>query len=91
MEFPKFVCELKILTVTSLYIFEILCFIIKNKIYTTQYSDVHYYNTIHNHSLYIQFCNAEYSKRGVISMVIKIVNGIVLYCIALYLSTTDHF
>jgi hypothetical protein len=61
-------CELKILTVTSLYIFEILCFIIKNKIYNTQYSDVHDYDTIHKHNLYVQFCNTERSKRGVISM-----------------------
>jgi hypothetical protein len=65
-------CELKILTVTSLYIFEILCFIIKNKIYTTQYSDVHDYDTIHKHNLYVQFCNTEHSKRGVISMGTKI-------------------
>jgi hypothetical protein len=27
-------------SVTSLYIFDILCFIIKNKAYTTQYSDL---------------------------------------------------
>jgi hypothetical protein len=41
--------EFKILTVTSLYIFEILYFKTKNKIYTTQYSDIHSYNTIHKH------------------------------------------
>jgi hypothetical protein len=40
----------------------------KNKIYTTQYSDVHDYNTIHKQNLYIQFCNTELSKRGVINM-----------------------
>ena len=68
--------ELKTLTVTSLYIFEILCFIIKNKIYTTQYSDVHGYNTIHKHNLYVQFCNTERSRRGVISMGTKIFNGL---------------
>jgi hypothetical protein len=39
--------ELKISTGTSLYIFEIICFMKKNKIYTTQYSDVHDYNTNH--------------------------------------------
>jgi hypothetical protein len=68
--------ELKILTVTSLYIFEILCFIVKNKIYTTQYSDVHGYNTIHKNNLYVQFCNTERSKRGVICMGTKIFNGL---------------
>ncbi|PNF17023.1 hypothetical protein B7P43_G02754 [Cryptotermes secundus] len=68
--------EFKILTVTSLYIFEILCFIIKNRIYTTQYSDVHGYNTIHKHNLYVQFCNTERCKRGVIGMGTKIFNGL---------------
>jgi hypothetical protein len=68
--------ELKILTVTSLHIFEILCFIIKNKIYTTQYSDVHGYSTIHKNNLYVQFCNTECSKRGVVSMGTKIFNGL---------------
>jgi hypothetical protein len=37
--------DFKILTVSSLYIFEILWFIKKNKIYTTQYSDIRKYNT----------------------------------------------
>jgi hypothetical protein len=45
-------------------------------IYTTQYSDVHGYNTIHKHNLYVQFCNTERSKRGVISMGTKIFNGL---------------
>jgi hypothetical protein len=60
--------KLKILTVTSRYIFEILWFMIKYKRYTTQYYDVHDYNTIHKHNLYVRFCNTEYSKRRVISM-----------------------
>jgi hypothetical protein len=68
--------ELKILGGTSLYIFEVLCFIIKNKIDTTQYSDVHGYNTIHKHNLYVKFCNTECSKRGVISMGDKMLNGL---------------
>jgi hypothetical protein len=48
----------------------------KNKIYTTQYSDVHDYNTIHKRDLYTQFCNAEHSKRGVINKGTKIFNGL---------------
>jgi hypothetical protein len=40
----------------------------KNKIYTTQCSDVHGYNTIHKQNLYVQFCNTERSKRGVINI-----------------------
>jgi hypothetical protein len=50
----------------------------KNQIYTTQYSDVHGYNTIHKRDLYVQFCNTERSKRGVINMGIKILNGLPL-------------
>jgi hypothetical protein len=50
----------------------------KIKIYTTQYSDVHDYNTrtIYKQNLYIQFCNTERSKRGVIDMGTKIFNGL---------------
>jgi hypothetical protein len=48
----------------------------KNKICTTQYSDVHDYNTIHKRDLYVQFCNTELSKRGVINMGTKIFNGL---------------
>jgi hypothetical protein len=70
--------ELNILTVTSLYIFDILWFKIKNKIYTTQYSDVHGYNTIHKHNLYVQICNTEHNKSGVISMGTNLFNGLPL-------------
>jgi hypothetical protein len=38
----KLFCEFKMLTGISLYIFEIICFMKKNKIYTTQYSDIHH-------------------------------------------------
>jgi hypothetical protein len=48
----------------------------KNKIYTTQYSDIHGYNTIHKRDLYVQFCNTERSKRGVINTGTKILNGL---------------
>jgi hypothetical protein len=67
--------KLKILTVTSLFIFEILCFKIKFKIYTTQYSYVHDYNTIHKDNLYVNLCNTEHTERGIISMGTKIFNG----------------
>jgi hypothetical protein len=77
--------EFKILTLTSLYmykmytrIFEILCFIIKNKIYTTQYSDIHSYNTIQKHNLYVQLCNTARCIKGVINMGTKIYNNLPL-------------
>jgi hypothetical protein len=47
-----------------------------SKIYTTQYSDIHGYNTIYKRDLYVQFCNTERSKRGVIHMGTKILNGL---------------
>jgi hypothetical protein len=68
--------ELKFLIGTSLYIFEIICFMNKNKLYITQYSDVHDYNTIHKRNPCVQFCNTEHSKRGVINMGTKIFNGL---------------
>jgi hypothetical protein len=52
-----------ILTVTSLYIFETLCYLKKNKIYTTLYSDVHSYNTVHKHNLYVQLCTTSRCKK----------------------------
>jgi hypothetical protein len=68
--------EFKMLTGISLHIFEIICFMKKNMIYTTQFSDIHGSNTIHKRDLYVQFCNTECSKRGVINMGTKILNGL---------------
>jgi hypothetical protein len=79
--------ELKILTVvTSLYIFEILCFIIKNRIYTTQYSDIQSCNTIHKYNLYVQLCNTDHCKKSIINMWIKIFN-----CLHLKLKSIENF
>jgi hypothetical protein len=68
--------NLGFLTVTSLYIFEILCFIIKYRIYSTQYSDIHSYNTIHKYNLYVQLCKTDCCKKSVINMGIKIFNSL---------------
>jgi hypothetical protein len=68
--------DFKILTVTSLYIFEILYFIKKNKIYTTQYSDIHKYNTKGKQDLYVQLCNTAHFQKSVINMGIKIHNNL---------------
>jgi hypothetical protein len=48
----------------------------QNKIYTTQCSDIHGYDTIHKRGLCVQFCNTERSKRGVINMGTKILNAL---------------
>jgi hypothetical protein len=68
--------DLKILTVTSLYIFEILCYIKKNQIYTTQYLDIHNYNTKEKQDLYVQLRSTSRCKKSVINMEIKLHNNL---------------
>jgi hypothetical protein len=56
--------DFEILTVPSLwYIFETLCFIKKNKIFTTQCSDIHKCNTKGKQDLYVQLCNTALCKK----------------------------
>jgi hypothetical protein len=43
-------------------IYEILCFIKKNKIYMTQSSDIHEYNTKGKQDLYVQLCNTAHKN-----------------------------
>jgi hypothetical protein len=70
--------EFNILTATSLYILEILCFTIKNRINTTLNSDVHNYNTLHRNNLYVMQCNSNRSKTSVKNMGIKLFNNLPL-------------
>jgi hypothetical protein len=46
--------------------------------YTTQYSDIHGYNTIHKFNLYVQLCNTDQCKKNIINMGIKIFNNLPL-------------
>jgi hypothetical protein len=68
--------DLKILTVNSLYIFEILCYIKKNQIYMTQYLEVHNYNTRGKQDLYVQLCSTAHCKKIVLNMGIKLHNNL---------------
>jgi hypothetical protein len=68
--------EFKILTLTSLYIFETLCFLRKNQIYNILYSDVHGYNTVRKQNLYVQPCNTLRCKSSVINMGIRLYNNL---------------
>jgi hypothetical protein len=68
--------EFKILTLTSLYIFETLCLLRKNQIYNISYSDVHGYNTVRKLNLYVQPCNTSRCKRSVINMGIRLYNNL---------------
>jgi hypothetical protein len=54
-----------------LWIFEIMCFVKMNKIYTIQYSDIHKYNTKGKRDLYVQLCSTTHCKKSVINMGIK--------------------
>jgi hypothetical protein len=78
--------EPEMLTVTSLYIVEILCFIIKNKICRTRYSDIHSCNTIHKYNLYVQLCDSDHCNKSVISMGVKVFNSL-----PLELKSNDNF
>jgi hypothetical protein len=40
------------------------------------YSDVHIYNTVHKHNLYVQPCNTSRCKKSVTNMGIKIYNNL---------------
>jgi hypothetical protein len=66
--------DFMILTVTSLYIFEILCFIRKRKIYTIKYYNIHKYNPKGN-----RICMSNYETllvKSVINMGIKLHNSL---------------
>jgi hypothetical protein len=70
--------EFEILIVTSLHIFGILYFIVKNRIYTTQYSEVHGYDTVYKHNLYAHYCKTNHCKRSVIKLGTQIFNSLPL-------------
>jgi hypothetical protein len=70
--------ELKILTVTSLYILEVLCYFKKHDIYTTKNSDLYEYDTRRKDDLHVQKCNTLMCRKGVINMGIKLYNNLQL-------------
>jgi hypothetical protein len=63
--------ELKILTVTSLYVLEALCFCQKYKLYSIRNFDLYEYNTRRRKDLHVLNCNTSTFKRSVINMGIK--------------------
>jgi hypothetical protein len=64
--------ELRILTVTSLYVFEVLYFCQKYNLYSTINSDLYEYNTRRRDDL--PNCNTSTFKKSVINMGIKLFN-----------------
>jgi hypothetical protein len=63
--------EHKILTVTLLYILEVLCFIKKYKGSLKQNFAIHEYNTRSKYDLHTQLCSTSQFKKSVINMGIK--------------------
>jgi hypothetical protein len=70
--------ELRIVTVTSLYVFEVLCFCQKYKLYSTRNSDLYEYNTRRRDDLHVPNCNTSTFKKSVINMGIKLYNRLPL-------------
>jgi hypothetical protein len=66
--------ELKILTVTSLYIFEVSCYFQKYNVYSTRNSDLYEYNTRWKDDFHVLNCNTSTFKKSVINMGIKACN-----------------
>jgi hypothetical protein len=64
----------KILTVTSLYIFDVLCYFWKYNLYATRNSDLHDYNTRRKDDYHVLNCNISTFKKSVINMGIKSYN-----------------
>jgi hypothetical protein len=65
----------KILTVTSLYILEVLCFIKKHMVNLKTNSQVHDYNTRGKNNYHILGCNTSQYQKSVINMGIKLYNS----------------
>jgi hypothetical protein len=64
--------DYRILSVTSLYILEVLCYIKKYKADLTQNIDIHSYNTRRNLDFHVQFCRTALLKKSVVNMGIEL-------------------
>jgi hypothetical protein len=60
--------ENKILTVTSLYMLEVMCFIKKYKCNVKHNYAIHEHNAISKYDLHTQFCNTSLFQKSVINM-----------------------
>ena len=66
--------ELNILTLVSLYIMEVICYIRKHHQFVDLNSNIHAYNTRRKLVIHIQSYNTDLFKRSVISMSTKLYN-----------------
>jgi hypothetical protein len=66
--------ELRILTVISLYVLEVLCYMKKYRGSVMENSVIHEHNTWRNNDLHIQSCKTSLFQKGVINTGIKLFN-----------------
>jgi hypothetical protein len=64
--------ELNILTMVSLYILEVICYIRKHHQFVELNSNIHAYNTRREMDIHIQSYNTDLYRRGVINMGTKL-------------------
>jgi hypothetical protein len=64
--------ENRILTVTSLYVFEVLCFVKKYKGNVKQNFVIHEHNTRSKYNLHTQVCNTTLFQVSVLNMGVKL-------------------
>lgn len=70
--------RLKILTITSLYIYETLCFLKKHNQNLKFRSEIHEYNTRSRNDLYQQYCNTCNYQKSVLNIGTKLFNKLPL-------------
>ena len=68
--------DYNVLTLPSLYILEVTCFIKKYKAFMAINSDIHNYNTRRKLNFHVQHCNTALFKRSVINMGISLYNKV---------------
>jgi stress-induced morphogen len=64
----------KILTVTSLYLLEVLRYMKKYNVNIMQNQHIHDYNTRGRHDLHVTLCNTAFFKKSVVNRSIKVYN-----------------
>jgi hypothetical protein len=68
--------DYNVLTLPSLYIMEVICFIKKYKVFIAKNMDIHDYNTRRKLNLHTQHCNTVLFKRSVMNMGISLYNKV---------------
>ena len=84
--------ELRILTVISLYVLEVLCYTKKHRGSILQNSLIHEHNTRRKNDLHVQPCRISSFQKSVINKIIKVKNNCSCYvhCTYIFLSCTEN-